>query len=95
MPNPVPAIIEALGAHMGGWAPESGTELADFMNSLPELLEKLHETLGSAFSDLAEARRITEPVIDASDGMLTFLREAQEGASETATAFSRVSEFWL
>jgi hypothetical protein len=95
MANPVPVIIEALGAHMDGWQPADGRELMAFLDSLPELAEKLHDTLNSVFSDLAADRHITSPVIDSSDEFLAHLRDAQDDAPDIAVAFREANKFWL
>jgi hypothetical protein len=95
MANPIPAIIEALGHHMDGWQPGDLQELLAFLDGLPELMEKFHDTLGPVFTDLANDRRITDPVTDAADEVLSSLRAAQDAAPDVSAAFREDNKFWL
>ena len=95
MANPLPDIIEVLGARLDGWQPEDGQELAAFVGALPEMLEKVHDTLGGVFADLADSRHITEPVSDASDEVIASLGNAREAAASLAGTFSGEMGFWI
>lgn len=95
MANPIPALVEAFGAQMDGWQPENLEELLAFLDGLPELTEKFHETVKGVFTDLEADRRITGPVSDAVEEFLSPLSAAHDAAPDIAAAFREDNAFWL
>jgi hypothetical protein len=96
MPNPVPAIIEAIGATMDGWKPQDGSELLAFLDGLPELLEKLQETLRSTLAGLAEeAWDLGDSLEGSADEIDRQLGDAHGTASDLVRDFREENAFWI
>jgi hypothetical protein len=98
MANPVPAIIEAIGAHLDGWQAKDGRELLEFIDALPDLIEKLQETTRAAIRDMVEGSYVatdgdTWPEqAEEVDGRLV---AAQAEAAELARVFREENDFWI
>ena len=99
MPNPVPAIIEAIGAGLDGWQPQSGKELTEFMAAIPDLIDKLGETLKGALTDITESDSLQLVEGDGwpeqADHLISRLGDAHDEAELLNTTFREENDFWI
>lgn len=98
MASPIPGIIEALGATLDGWHPEDGKDLTAFFDGLPELIEKVQETVRDTLRSFAEDNVIPvseDLAYEAADSLDSALGNAHAVALEIAQSYREEYEFWF
>jgi hypothetical protein len=96
--TPVSFLIEAIGGHLDGWKPANGQELTEFIDGLPELVEKFQETLRSTIQDIIEddANQVSEDwIAGPADELDGALRAAHDSAAELARDYHDAGSFWI
>ena len=95
MGNPIPAIIEAVEEQLSGWAPDSGVDFADLLDSLSVLFSALHSGLEKAIKSADPGESLNSDVHGDLEAVLSHLSRVQELAEEASEDFEKAYAFWL
>jgi hypothetical protein len=93
--SPVPDIIELIQGHLRPYDPESGQELWELVQELPDLLDALSTTFMSLAVHIAEKPGGHQSLCERLDTIETAVEQAKTVAEEARDDFKRDNAFWL
>lgn len=94
MANPIPVLTEAIMG-LGTWRPENGPELLDFLDKLPELMERFQAELAGVFNACTAAGQFEKETTEAADELSDIIADAYDKSIDLHHVFKEESEFWI
>lgn len=80
---------------LGSWRPDTAQELLDFLDRLPELMERFKAELGGVFDACQEAGQLGKETSEVTEELTGLLADVHDKSVVLPRIFREENGFWL